>query len=552
MRRFVSAMAAALLATGLGVGTARAGGDVCVGGGHGCHRTLQAALDAARDGDTIRIAPGTYPGGATIDKSVRVHGAGAGRTIIRGGGPVLTIGTFGADSEPTVLLSGLTITGGVTRSSALAESFFGDAGVFALGGGIEIPPSKDIGAGATVTVEDSVIAGNRVSPRSTVPSGLPCGDACPFGLAGGGGIDSWGALTLRRTSVRDNLAGGSLTSDANGAGIDSEQGGLTIEDSVVAGNRAVAPRPYGRFAEGGGILVVSSPFYVEPTGKVAEFTLERTRVSGNTADLSMAFPSDVEAHAQSGAVLVGGDDDCTHQPDSGCVEATIRGSSFTGNSVSTRNSAGDAIAFSGAINEDGLLDIRDSAFAGNSVSATATGASVGGATADSGGLGIGGQADIARTLFVGNSVEVTARAGDVSALAGGLLGGNENLTTTLRDGLVKGNHVSATTRSGSVTTGGGGVAAVGLVDIRRTIVSRNRAAAEGPSGTAHGGGILNTLIPDGPSVAALTLFDSLVTRNRLTASAGIDVKGGGLFSSAPLTLRRTLIAGNRPDQCVGC
>jgi hypothetical protein len=117
MRRLVSAMAAALLATGLGVGTARAGGDVCVGGGHGCHRTLQAALDAARDGDTIRIAPGTYPGGATIDKSVRVHGAGAGRTIIRGGGPVLTIGTFGADSEPTVLLSGLTITGGMTRSS---------------------------------------------------------------------------------------------------------------------------------------------------------------------------------------------------------------------------------------------------------------------------------------------------------------------------------------------------------------------------------------------------------------------------------------------------
>ena len=69
----------------------------------GCPYTqLAPALGAAHDGDTIRLGPGTYDGGVTIDVSVKLAGAGAGRTIISGGGPVLTIGEFGASTEPIV------------------------------------------------------------------------------------------------------------------------------------------------------------------------------------------------------------------------------------------------------------------------------------------------------------------------------------------------------------------------------------------------------------------------------------------------------------------
>src|SRR3954454_946256 len=85
---------------------------VCVGGKASCFPTLQAAVDAAHNGDTISIAPGTYAGGVTIDVSVKLVGAGSGSTIISGGGSVLTIGTFGASSEPTVSIEGVTITGG--------------------------------------------------------------------------------------------------------------------------------------------------------------------------------------------------------------------------------------------------------------------------------------------------------------------------------------------------------------------------------------------------------------------------------------------------------
>jgi nitrous oxidase accessory protein NosD len=111
---------------------------------------IAPAVAAANNGDTISIAPGTYAGGFTITKSVTLAGAGADKTIISGGGPVITIGTFGASSEPTVSISGVTITGGVTRSSPESVPCTGKAGVWAAGGGIQVPPHTFFFGGAGV------------------------------------------------------------------------------------------------------------------------------------------------------------------------------------------------------------------------------------------------------------------------------------------------------------------------------------------------------------------------------------------------------------------
>jgi len=238
---------------GLAVPSLAVAAGLCVGG-PGCYPTLQAAVDAAHDGDTIRVAPGTYAGGVTIDASVRLAGAGPRATIISGGGPVLTIGVVGASSEPAVSIDGVTITGGVSRSSPLAP--LGPEGVIALGGGIEVPPNADFSGGAAVTISNSVITGNRVAPAATAPLGPACpGGPCPFALAGGGGIDTWGDLTLTNTSISNNLVGtpsglSTLASDANGGGVLSHLGAVTISHSKVSGN-----------------AVGSSPTFV-PTGTV--------------------------------------------------------------------------------------------------------------------------------------------------------------------------------------------------------------------------------------------------------------------------------------------
>jgi hypothetical protein len=114
---------------------------------------LGPALEAARNGDTVHVAAGTYLGGVTIDASIKVQGAGAGKTIVQGGGPVLTIGVFGAKTEPTVVLEGLTITGGVTHSSPVSNARVDHDNVIALGGGVEIPPSANWKRGASVTIQ---------------------------------------------------------------------------------------------------------------------------------------------------------------------------------------------------------------------------------------------------------------------------------------------------------------------------------------------------------------------------------------------------------------
>ena len=63
--------------------------------------TIQAAVLAAADGDTIVIAAGTYPGGITIvGKSLTLQGAGAGLTFLDGGG---TQQVMHSDSNLTLL-----------------------------------------------------------------------------------------------------------------------------------------------------------------------------------------------------------------------------------------------------------------------------------------------------------------------------------------------------------------------------------------------------------------------------------------------------------------
>ena len=93
-RTVLACMAATALGGGAIAAQPAVAGSLCVGTGSGCYPTIQAAVDASHNGDTIVIDPGTYRGGVSILKSVRIQGSGASSTIIRGGRHVLTIGAL--------------------------------------------------------------------------------------------------------------------------------------------------------------------------------------------------------------------------------------------------------------------------------------------------------------------------------------------------------------------------------------------------------------------------------------------------------------------------
>jgi hypothetical protein len=529
MRRLILAtclVAAGLGGSGVGARPALAAG-LCVGSHPGCFSTLQAAVNAAHDGDTIRIEAGTFAGGVTIDVSVRIVGAGAAATIINGGGPVLTIGVAGAPSEPTVTINGVTVTGGVTVGNLTPFS--------GRGGGIYIPRAAGPSTGATVTIRNSVIRGNSVAPRVAVDSGDPC---CPFADAGGGGISNDGTLTLDHTTVSGNRADAAsgVTSQAVGAGILNRAfGNLTLRNSVITDNHAGVTAPNGQEADGGGIVMVGGAL-----------TIDDSLVSDNSAGVSASLPSGVETFAFAGGIHVQEN-----------ASATIRNTTVSGNVVTATNPAGDTTAYSGGIDDDGSLDLRDSTVSNNQVSAIAGVTVTCGPDcvpgAGPGGIEIDGAATIRNTRITGNSVTATSPNGTASAQGGGMLNFSADPTepVLVRDSLISGNNVTVSSTTGSATVQGVGITNNGALELRNTRISDNTGTATGPTGDAQGGGIWNGALLFGSQSAELTVRDSKISHNKLSGSAGITHQGGGLYTTFPVTLKNSTISGNVPDNCFG-
>ena len=506
---------------------------LCVGNGASCFSTIQAAVDAASDGDTVRVRAGTYAGGVEIDDvSIDLVGAGADRTVIRGGGPVLTIGTFGAPTQPTVAIRRVRITGGVTRSSPESVPFVGAEGIIATGGGIEIPPNDTFAGGATVTVTDSVISGNRVAPTQTTPIGPECpgGDPCPFAFAGGGGIHSWGTLKVVDSVVRDNQVGtasrlSTLASDADGAGILSQAGSLSLVRSAVSGNEATATGPEGRFAEGGGIFADGD-----------SLSMRESSVTDNRAALAAALPNSVEQLAIGGGVHTG----------SNLQTARITDSTISGNSLRATNSVADAIAFSGGVNianSDLDLVMRNVAVARNDVSAAALGPS-GDAEADSAGGSLVGR--VLDTRIVDNTVRVRSAAGDATAASGAAF-----TERVARRQPRERNSIQASSPNGTALAAGGALVVESELVLRGTTVKANTASASGRQGFAQGGGIFDApLFTNG---GPLTLVDSQVIHNVATGTPRITLQGGGIYiPQRRLTMVRSTVGDNVPDQICGC
>jgi hypothetical protein len=557
MRKIRAALiAVALTAIVLAIAPAASGASAanvrCVGHPP-CFATLQKAIDAAHDGGVILVEPGTYAGGVTIDKSVEVIGSGASRTIIKGGGPVLTIGKAFAQSEPKVTISKVKITGGRTTSSPLSKEFVDKKNVIALGGGIALPPGKFIKAqerftaGATVKVIGSVISGNRVGPSATVPFGPPCpGGPCPFAYAGGGGIDNWGALTLERTDVSDNLAAG-VASDATGGGIDSPQGNLDLRDStLITDNRAIVGVPNGRYAEGGGIftggiLSNDAPVAVRVRGGA---------INDNEASLTSKLPyfvgdgkgSTVDMNANGAGAHFGGGS-----------SISIANTRINENKLSVDDPKGEPYAFDSAlhISENSKLDLRHSTIKGNLLRAkvgSSEHAGPSGAAIDIDGPSMGSHAaTVSHVRITGNTTLVTSEDGEAQAAPGAIYNAD---ATRITHSVISGNRLTARSADGSASAFGAGVINEGRLVLQHDLIEDNHAIATGPDGFARGGGIWNGILFE-EETPHLTLNHTRVIGNTLRASPGLPVKGGGLFTSFPVTLNHSQIAHNLPDQCAG-
>jgi hypothetical protein len=388
-----------------------------------------------------------------------------------------------------------------------------------------------------VKITHSAISGNRAEPAVTVssPGGHLCPDVpCPFAGAFGGGIFNTGNLTISNSLIADNLAAG-VASDADGGGIWSAIGSVSITNSVVTRNGAIASIPNGRFAEGGGLFVESG-----------SLSVRNTVVSDNAAHLTTAWPvmatdGPIEMNANSGGIHVGDD-----------TPTLIANTTISANSVAAVDPVGEPVGFDAAmLIGSGPLTMRNTKITGNHVTETVA------TTADFGPGGsvleLDGGGTITNTQITGNDMTSISPTGD-AAVAGALAiftFNDDPQLVTVKDTVIGGNTATATSPAGNATVHGVGIFNNSLLDLRRVQVSDNAGSATGLSGAAQGGGIWNGVELSGPPVT-LTLEGTSVTRNALTGSAGVGLAGGGLFTTEPVTLNHSLIARNAPDQCSGC
>lgn len=273
---------------------ARAAITVCQSG---CaYSTVQDAVDAAPDGEVIRIREGVFVGPVSIaGKNLIVRGSGANATVIDRGPvsvspapPAIALACTGSQQ---ITISDLTITGGVpfhgfgggglenhgcavnlNRTAILNNGSRGGGGITNDAGSMTVSNStilnngSELGGGGISNGASLLLVSTVVSDNST------------WGVGKGGGIENGGTLVVRYSTIANNQGpdgGGlanavgasarvidSLISNNSTSSADGEGGGVfnvgavTLRGTLVIANES-GSRGGGIFNQAGGRLVLN-------------------------------------------------------------------------------------------------------------------------------------------------------------------------------------------------------------------------------------------------------------------------------------------------------
>lgn len=229
----------------------------------GTYATIQAAIDAAVDGDTVLVDSGTYYENINFNhKKITVKSVnGTTDTVIdaNGAGSVVT---FTSAEDLDSVIDGFTITNGVNGSGAgvmcggssptiINNIINGNEG--AAGVGIAAFSGSPHVEGNTIFDNTAMVLGGGIfcnSSDAVVINNTFYGN---FSGAKGGAINvSGGNPTVSYNVVYEN------TADMHGGGIATDNNTMTIDNNVIWGNTATA--------NGGGIYVeAASPLIVHNT-----------------------------------------------------------------------------------------------------------------------------------------------------------------------------------------------------------------------------------------------------------------------------------------------
>ena len=177
--------------------------------------TIQAAIDAAVDGDIIEVSTGTYPGGIRwVGKSLALKGAGQGLTIIDGGG---TVGCLTLSNVPaSASITGLTFRngsaengGGISNDNSnpsISNCTFAESAASIFGGGMYNFSSNPSVTNCTFTGNSATYYGGDLFNESSAPTFANCTFSGGSANLGGGIANFRSNATFRNCTISGNYA----------------------------------------------------------------------------------------------------------------------------------------------------------------------------------------------------------------------------------------------------------------------------------------------------------------------------------------------------------
>ncbi len=494
------------------------------------YATIQAAIDAAVDGDEVVVAPGTYHEAINfLRKAITVRSSG-GREVTTIDASTLaqpvSVVTFASGETRDAVLEEFTITGG---QGTVANNIL-------YGGGAFI-------SGSSPTVRNcrfSQNEGQYGGGLAAVSSASPLIDDCVFvnnessaSFTGGGGamITSGSTAVIANCTFDSNNAnyGGGLLTSAN-----AEAGGVVVDNCLFINN----------IAHGTAVLPSGGAVSVN-TGGLAEFiacTFQQNSVVGNngigavqiyggppgtpasaTFD-NCAFSSNPTVAIQcSGSATI---HNCT-------FEENVGGISAGHNVMNIANSTFDKNIGAGAIRSGGFVTITGCTFLENTTSD-----SQGGGAIRYGFSVAGANLNLSDCLFAANSA---ATGGAISADGVANIVDctfEENQASSggairIWNGSIQDTHIRNNAAT-SETGGGGGVVKIGggTVTIANTLIDGNSAVV--------GGAIQH-------QAGTLTVTNSTISGN--SADSGAGAAKSGTFGE--LLFQSTVFCENDPDHIEG-
>jgi len=192
--------------------------------------TIQAAIDAANNGDTVLVSDGTYKENINFKgKAITVASVhGASKTTIDGGG-ANTVVLFVTSETPASVLNGITITNGF---AGFQGPNFGEGGGISISGSSPTITNNVIrankacnGAGIGVGFGGPLVQGNVISNNAQAGCG---------GGIGGGGISVRGASSNTRI-INNVIASNVMPSGGGGISLFAA-GAPIIENNIIQDN----------------------------------------------------------------------------------------------------------------------------------------------------------------------------------------------------------------------------------------------------------------------------------------------------------------------------